>query len=73
MIDCFRYYNFVFISNDDIKEESFHYSFKYDYYILVFNLLSTYYIDINEIIILKYLFLKFLIEDIHTIQNYIFQ
>ena len=51
MINGFKYYNFIFISNDDINEASFHYLCKYDYYILVFILLNTNYININKIII----------------------
>ena len=51
MIDGLKYYNFIFIPNDDINETSFHYLCKYDYYILVFNLLNTKNIDVNKILI----------------------
>lgn len=57
LINSIIYYNFNFIENDKINERLFCCLCAYDYYIPVFNMLSTKYIDINQIIIFFKLFL----------------
>ncbi|KAK8880721.1 hypothetical protein M9Y10_003408 [Tritrichomonas musculus] len=45
---CIQFYNFAFIQNDALNESSFYYLCKYDYFIIVDDLLKNKSIEINK-------------------------
>ena len=50
-IQSLKYYNFLFIQNERINESSFLNLCQYDYYSLVFDLITNSDIDINKAVI----------------------
>ena len=57
LIDCFKYYNFMFMKFDINNENLFFYLCKYDYYLLVLILYKKNDLDINKKIIYIFIFL----------------
>ena len=57
IIYALKFYNFIFIKNEEINETTFKYLCQYDYYILVSILLNSKVIDINRATIENIIFL----------------
>ena len=58
LINCFKYYNFMFLQFDINNENLFFYLCKYDYYLLVLILFKKNDLDINKKIIYILIFLR---------------